>query len=114
MLPKFAALATIIPKPVLGAVMMVMFSLVATAGVEILQKVDFSKNGNVLTAAISIGAGLGVTVVPDVAKSAPGIISIVCQNGVVVGSVMALVLNIVFNHLGKSKDTPVEKENAAL
>lgn len=106
--PKFAALATTIPHPVLGAVMLVMFSMVATAGIELLQKVDFSRHENILTVAISIGAGLGVTVVPDVAKSAPDIIRILCQNGVVVGSILALVLNIFFNHIGKKTITTAE------
>jgi xanthine permease len=99
--PKFAALATIIPPPVLGAVMLIMFSMVVTAGIEILQEVDLSKNENVLTVAISIGAGLGVTVVPDVFKSAPELLKTLCQNGVVIGSVLAVLLNIFFNHIGK-------------
>jgi len=111
LLPKFAALATCIPAPVLGAVMMVMFAMVASAGIEILQQVDFSKNENVLTVAISIGAGLGVTVVPQVVGSAPEIISILCQNGVVVGSVLAVILNIFFNHLGQGKDVINEEIN---
>lgn len=104
LLPKFAALATIIPRPVLGALMLVMFSMVASAGIEILQGVDFSNHVNVLIVAISIGAGLGVTVVPDVAKSAPETLRILCQNGVVVGSVLALMLNAFFNHFGKTAE----------
>lgn len=108
--PKFAALATTIPRPVLGAVMLVMFSMVATAGIELLQSVDFSKQENVLIVAISIGAGLGVSIVPDVAKSAPDILKILCSNGVVVGSIFALLLNIFFNHIGKRE--PVAEDTS--
>lgn len=112
LLPKFAALATVIPRPVLGAVMMVMFAMVASAGIEILQKVNFSNHANVLIVAISIGAGLGVTVVPDVAKSAPETIRILCQNGVVIGSVLALTLNFFYEHFGKTAE--IEEEDTSV
>jgi xanthine permease len=112
LLPKFAALATIIPKPVLGAAMVIMFSMVATAGIEILQKVDFSKNGNLLIAACSIGVGVGISVVPDLFSQTPGVIQILFgESGIVLGSATAVLLNIFFNY-GKEEE-PAKQEPAS-
>ncbi|ATW28477.1 nucleobase:cation symporter-2 family protein [Candidatus Formimonas warabiya] len=99
LIPKFAALATVIPMPVLGAAMMMMFAMVAMAGVEIMQKVDFSYQGNLLIAACSIGIGLGITVVPALFSKTPELVQILIgQNGIVLGSATAVLLNIIFNH----------------
>ena len=38
--------------------------MVAVAGIQMLSKVDFNKNSNMLVVACSIGVGLGITVVP--------------------------------------------------
>ena len=43
LLPKAGALATMIPDPVLGGAMVVMFGMVGIQGMQILHKVDFSK-----------------------------------------------------------------------
>ena len=48
--PKFASLAIIIPAPVLGGAMIVMFGTVAIAGIRTLSTVDFSNNNNLLVA----------------------------------------------------------------
>ncbi|MBE7901873.1 purine permease, partial [Paenibacillus polymyxa] len=55
LLPKIGALATIIPAPVLGGAMLVMFGMVAVQGIRMLQQVDFENDKNLLVAAISIG-----------------------------------------------------------
>ncbi len=59
LLPKIGALATIIPSPVLGGAMLVMFGMVAVQGIRMLQQVDFHNDKNLLVAAVSIGLGLG-------------------------------------------------------
>ena len=87
LLPKAGALATVIPTPVLGGAMIVMFGMVGVQGIQILQKEDLNKNSNLLVASMSIGLGLGVTVYPQ----------IILGNGVVVGSLAAVILNLIFN-----------------
>ncbi len=44
LLPKVGALATVIPEPVLGGAMIVMFGMVGVQGVQILHKVDRISN----------------------------------------------------------------------
>lgn len=104
LLPKFAALATMIPRPVLGAVMLIMFSMIVTSGIEMLQKVNLKKQGNVFVIAISIGAGLGVTFHPEVFQHAPDMVKMLVENGIVVGSVIAVILNLIMNGFNKIDD----------
>ncbi len=98
LLPKVGALATIIPTPVLGGAIIVMFGMVGVQGVQILHKVDFSNNANLLTASVSIGLGLGVTMYPHIFQYLPTEIQIILGNGIVVTSVSAVLLNLLFNH----------------
>lgn len=98
LLPKVGTLATIIPTPVLGGAMIVMFGMVGVQGVQILHKVDFSNNANLLTASVSIGLGLGVTMYPHIFQYLPTEIQIILGNGIVVTSVSAVLLNLLFNH----------------
>lgn len=98
LLPKVGALATIIPSPVLGGAMIVMFGMVGVQGVQILHKVDFTNNANLLTASVSIGLGLGVTMYPHIFQHLPTEFQIILDNGIVVTSVSAVLLNLLFNH----------------
>jgi len=96
-LPKFATLATLIPNPVLGGAMVAMFGMVAASGIKMLGTVDFSRNENLLVIACSVGMGLGVSVVPDFFAQLPSSIRILVDNGIVAGSLTAIILNIFFN-----------------
>nr|WP_225424396.1 nucleobase:cation symporter-2 family protein [Lactiplantibacillus modestisalitolerans] len=98
LLPKIGALATVIPSPVLGGAMIVMFGIVGIQGVRMLAQVDFSNNNNLLVAAVSIGLGLGVTVQTNIFQFLPASLQIMLSNGVVVGSLAAVLLNLIFNH----------------
>ena len=98
LLPKAGALATIIPTPVLGGAMIVMFGMVGVQGIQILHKVDFAKGSNLLVASLSVGLGLGVTVYPQIFQQLPTEAQIILGNGVVVGSACAVILNLILNY----------------
>lgn len=114
LIPKIAAITTVIPSPVLGGAMVAMFGMVISSGIKILSEVDLQKQENLLIIACSIGMGLGVTVVPDLFAQLPEGIQILTGNGIVAGSFTAIILNIVFNVLAVSKvrtpETSVQKE----
>nr|WP_311780057.1 nucleobase:cation symporter-2 family protein [Carnobacterium divergens] len=97
LLPKIGAIATIIPEPVLGGAMLVMFGMVAIQGIRMLVKVDFMVDANLLIVAVSIGLGLGVTVVPDIFKQFPATVQLFTGNGIVVASITSIVLNLILN-----------------
>ncbi|WP_369900316.1 xanthine permease PbuX [Bacillus manliponensis] len=96
-IPKIAALTTIIPKPVLGGAMLAMFGMVMAYGIKMLSAVNFAKQENLLIVACSVGIGLGVTVVPTLFSQLPESIRILTDNGIVLGSASAVMLNIIFN-----------------
>ncbi|MGR4027294.1 xanthine permease, partial [Bacillus sp. ZZQ-131] len=96
-IPKIAAITTIIPKSVLGGAMLAMFGMVMAYGIKMLSSVDFGKQENLLIVACSVGIGLGVTVVPTLFSQLPENIRILTDNGIVLGSASAVLLNIVFN-----------------
>ena len=107
-LPKIAALITQIPQPVLGGVGIVMFGTVAAAGIKTLSKVKLTER-NLLIIATSVGLGLGVTFRPDFIGQLPEGIKMVFSSGISIGTIVALVLNIVLKE-DKINDE-IEEEN---
>jgi xanthine permease len=103
LIPKVAAVTTIIPTPVLGGAMVAMFGMVVAYGIKMLSKVEFASQENLLIIACSVGMGLGVTVVPDLFSHMPSSVRILTDNGIVAGSITAVVLNIIFNVLPSKK-----------
>ena len=101
LLPKFGALAQIIPSPVLGGAMLVMFGFVSIQGMQILARVDFANNEhNFLIAAVSISAGVGLNN-SNLFVSMPTAFQMFFSNGIVVASLLTIVLNAVLNHKKK-------------
>jgi len=97
LVPKIGALTTIIPTPVLGGAMVAMFGMVVAYGIKMLSAVEFSSQENLLIIACSVGMGLGVTAVPELFAQMPSSIRILTDNGIVAGSLTAIILNLVFN-----------------
>lgn len=96
-IPKFAALAMIIPSSVLGGAMIAMFGIVVASGIRMLSKVDLASNENLLIVACSVALGLGVTVVPNLFAKFPPLLKIFFENGIVTGTLTAVILNIILN-----------------
>ncbi|MGD8192240.1 nucleobase:cation symporter-2 family protein [Brevibacillus ginsengisoli] len=108
MLPKIAAMATVIPNPVLGGAMIAMFGMVVASGINILSSVDLRQNENLLIAACSIAVGLGSAAVPQMFNQLPDMAKMLLQNGIVTGSVTAVVLNILLMHNRKAASIPAQ------
>jgi len=97
LLPKFGALAQIIPSPVLGGAMLVMFGFVSLQGMQILARVDFEHNEhNFLIAAVSIAAGVGLNGT-NLFNSLPTELQMFFSNGIVIASTVAIILNAILN-----------------
>jgi xanthine permease len=108
LVPKIGALTTVIPAAVLGGAMVAMFGMVVAYGIKMLSKVDFSLQENLLIVACAVGMGLGVTAVPDLFSQMPSSVRILTDNGIVIGSLTAIFLNIVFN-MKSNADKTVEE-----
>ncbi|KXT67823.1 nucleobase:cation symporter-2 family protein [Streptococcus sp. DD04] len=101
LLPKFGALAQIIPSPVLGGAMLVMFGFVSVQGMQILARIDFEHSEhNFLIAAISISAGVGLNG-SSLFNSLPTSLQMFFSNGIVMASLIAIVLNAILNRKNK-------------
>ena len=107
LLPKAAAIVAGIPHPVLGGAALAMFATVAVVGIQTLSRVDFHDHRNVVIVATSFGLAMYVTAQPDVAKAVPDWAQIIFGSGITLGSITAILLNLVFHHVGKSRGPAV-------
>ncbi|WP_019914769.1 nucleobase:cation symporter-2 family protein [Paenibacillus sp. HW567] len=110
LLPKLAALTTVVPNAVLGGAMIVMFGSVAASGMSILSEVDLRKDGNLLIAACSIAVGLGSAVLPSMFDQLPEFARMLLQNGIVSGSLTAIILNIFLSRTKESASAAAAPE----
>ncbi|CCH79269.1 transporter (modular protein) [Nostocoides japonicum T1-X7] len=101
LIPKAGAVVAGIPHPVLGGAALAMFATVAVVGIQTLSRVDFHDHRNVVIVATSLGVAVYVTVQPDVAKAVPDWAQIILGSGITIGSLTAIILNLVFHHVGK-------------
>ncbi|MGG3886735.1 nucleobase:cation symporter-2 family protein [Brevibacillus panacihumi] len=111
LLPKLAALTTVIPNAVLGGAMIAMFGMVVASGINILSQVDLRQNENLLIAACSIAVGLGSAAVPGMFEQLPTMLKMLLQNGIVTGSLTAVVLNLVLVHWNKNLKQALVENN---
>ncbi|MDT7616115.1 MAG: uric acid transporter, partial [Pseudonocardiales bacterium] len=82
------------------------FGIIATIGVQTLSRADLTKDGNLITIAVSFGAGSIPAAQPKFFQSFPDELQMVLGSGIVVTAVVAITLNILFNHVGSR---PLEK-----
>jgi len=98
MLPKMAALVESIPQFVLGGAGLVMFGMVAAAGIRILTRVDFKGNRfNLYIVALSIGFGMIPLVAPRWAQQMAHSLHPLLESGILLTAVAAVTLNLFFN-----------------
>ncbi|WP_271398185.1 nucleobase:cation symporter-2 family protein [Salinicoccus roseus] len=114
LVPKIGAVTMAIPTPVLGGAMLAMFGMVISYGIKMLSRVDFENQNNLMIVAISIGMGLGVTAVPDLFAIVPGSLAVIAESGIVLGSLTAIVLNLILNtRMDRSKEHVLKEGHAA-
>jgi len=107
--PKLAAVVACIPNSVLGGAGIAMFGMVAASGIKTLSKVDFDHSYNMMIVAVSIGIALIPLGVPAFYSKFPIWVQLFMKSGITVGSVTAIVLNIVLNGVPSEK----KKEDVA-
>lgn len=99
LVPKIGAVTIAIPTSVLGGAMLAMFGMVIAYGIKMLSRVDFSDQRNLMIVAVSVGMGLGVTVVPEMFAIVPENLKVITESGIVMGSLTAIILNFIY-HIG--------------
>ena len=107
LLPKAAAIVAAIPSPVIGGASLAMFANVAVVGIQTLAKVDLRDNRNAVIVSTSIGLALLVTLKPGIVSVMPSWLQIIFGSGVTIGSLTAIILNILFFHIGRQASPDV-------
>ena len=92
LVPKIGAVIASMPLPVLGGGVIVMFGMVASAGLNMLTEVNMNRR-NMVIIAISLAVGLGFNLVPSAVQYLPGIWKTLATSAVAPTAVCAILLN---------------------
>lgn len=103
LIPKAGAIVASIPAPVLGGASLALFANVALVGFQTLARVDLADTRNAAILTTSLGLAMLVSFKPDIAGVFPAWAQIFFASGVTVGSITAIVLNLLFFHVGPKK-----------
>ncbi|WP_405801683.1 nucleobase:cation symporter-2 family protein [Streptomyces sp. NBC_01506] len=103
--PVLASVIALVPLPVLGGAGIVLFGSVAASGIQTLATAALEKGENALIVAAAVGIGLIPIAAPEFYHAFPEDLLVVLDSGISTGCVVAIVLNLVFNHLGGKKSS---------
>ena len=94
LIPKVGAIINTIPINVLGGGVIVMFGMVAAAGVNMLSDVNWTRR-NMVIFATALSIGLGLQLVPEALQHVGGNLKILLTSGLLPAAFIAIVLNLV-------------------
>ena len=93
LLPKIGAVIASMPLPVLGGGVIVMFGMVAAAGLNVLSEEKMNRRTMIIIA-VSLAFGLGLNLVPTAVQYLPGVVKTLATSAVAPTALMAIVLNL--------------------
>ena len=93
-LPGLGRWLASIPAPVTGGLTLVLFGLIAAAGIRILTRARMG-NREFLIVAIALGVGLGVELHPEALQPLPQSLQVIFSSGISTGGLLALALNLI-------------------
>ena len=94
LVPKVGAIIASVPIEVLGGGVIVMFGMVAAAGVNMLAEVNWNRR-NMMIFAISLSVGLGLQLVPGALQHLDGTAKVLLTSGLLPAAFLAIVLNLI-------------------
>ncbi|QXI37845.1 nucleobase:cation symporter-2 family protein [Pseudomonas xantholysinigenes] len=109
LLPIMGRVIAAVPTPVLGGAGIVLFGTVAASGIRTLSKVSYKNNVNLIIVAASLGFGMIPIAAPNFYHSFPSWFETIFHSGISSAAIMAIVLNLMFNHFttGNSENQSV-------
>lgn len=99
LLPVKGRLVAAVPTAVLGGAGLVLFGTVAASGIRTLAQVDYRNNMNLIIVATSIGFGMIPIAAPGFYHHFPTWFETIFHSGLSSAAIMAILLNLLFNHL---------------
>ena len=94
LVPKVGAIIASVPIEVLGGGVIVMFGMVAAAGVNMLSEVNWNRR-NMMIFAISLSVGLGLQLVPGALQHLDGTAKVLLTSGLLPAAFLAIILNLI-------------------
>lgn len=94
LIPKIGAVISSMPLPVLGGGVIVMFGMVAAAGMNMLSTINMNRR-NMIIISVSLAVGLGLNLVPSAVQYLPGIWKTLATSAVAPTALLAVILNLV-------------------
>lgn len=106
MVPRLSLLVAGLPAPVLGGAGLMLFGMVAAAGVHALSEVDYARPGRQTIVAVSLALGLLPMFRPTLFSQLPKALAPFLENGMLIGIASAIALNLVFDRLSSPAGAP--------
>lgn len=103
LLPVLGRVIATLPMAVLGGAGILLFGTVAASGIRTLGKVHYENNANVLIVAASLAVGCIPVVAPDFFDAFPTWFSTIFHSGISSAAITAVVLNLLFNEVGRRR-----------
>ena len=94
LIPKVGAIVATVPINVLGGGVIVMFGMVAAAGLNMLSEVNWNRR-NMVIFATALSVGFGLQLVPEALQHMPKTLQILLTSGLLPAALIAVVLNLV-------------------
>ncbi|GHE21645.1 uracil-xanthine permease family protein [Halomonas urumqiensis] len=110
--PKLGGLVAAMPHAVLGGAGIVMFGMIASAGLKIIQECELDQRA-MLIIAVSLSLGIGLPAVEAISETMPGQAGLLLKSGLVPAAVAALLLDAILPGKPKRQPTGDEHEAAA-
>jgi len=109
LLPIMGRVIAAVPTPVLGGAGIVLFGTVAASGIRTLSKVSYKNNVNLIIVAASLGFGMIPIAAPTFYHHFPNWFETIFHSGISSAAIMAILLNLIFNHFttGNSENQSV-------
>ncbi|RXZ44530.1 uracil-xanthine permease family protein [Crenobacter cavernae] len=101
LLAPLARLAYSIPPAVVGGTAIIVFAIIGVMGINLLREVDLKQHANLYTLAAALTMGFLPIMVPGVYSQFPSSLQVLLGNGVAMGALTAVLVNIAFQHLGR-------------
>ena len=112
--PKLGGLVAAMPPAVLGGAGVVMFGMIASAGLKIIKECELDQR-NMLIIAVSLSLGIGLPAVEAISETMPGQLGLLLKSGLVPAALAALLLDAILpgkhDRLAKLAKAEAEYQN---
>jgi xanthine permease XanP len=102
--PVIGGAFSIVPKPVLGGAMLILFGSIAVAGIRIIASSAITRKA-IYVMALSFGFGLGVALVPEATSGLPDFLQKTMSSPIAVAGLVAILTTLILPEGGSVSDT---------